>query len=185
MLDVVLTDAEEGQCRVWGLAINANKERHGMTRTRNNARYQDLDGDQNRINPLRSELAVAKTLGIPYGVAIHKGGDGGVDLRLPVPCRYGQTIQVKWRGERRRDLATETSGNLSKDLRADIYVLTWPGPEGCAVTLVGFATMEDWKKRIFSRPAVWMRGEKWELKWDSELRPMEMLIDAVAKVRAA
>ena len=182
MLDVLLTEAEERQCRKWGLAINANKERHGMTRTKGNERYADLDGDSSRVSAIRSELAVAKALGIPYTVKIHKGGDGGIDLRLTEPCYYGETVQVKWRGERERDLATDTL-NIRKDLRADIYVLTWPG-EGGAITLVGFAVWEDWVRRFRSRNPVYMRGEKWELRWHDELRPVEGLIEAAGRMAA-
>jgi len=184
MLDILLSEAEEEQCKAWGLAINANKKRLGLKKT-HGSRYDDIDIDVSRVNAVRSERAVAKALGVLYSVEILPGGDGGVDLTLPVPCRFGRTVQVKWRRERERDLATETSGNLSKDLRADIYVLTWPATVDRLITLVGFATMDDWKKRVFSRPAVWMRGEKWELKWDTELRPITTLIDAVRKVQAA
>lgn len=183
MLDILLSEAEEAQCRKWGLAINANKHRLGKGRG-GGKRYEGIDEDASRINAIRSEYAVAKALGVLYSVDILPGGDGGVDITLPVPCRFGKTVQVKWRSERGRDLATDTSGNLSKDLRADMYVLTWPGIEAGYITLVGFATMDDWKKRVFSRPAIYMRGEKWELK-PSELRPITTLIDAVRKVQAA
>jgi hypothetical protein len=185
VLDILLSESEEAQCREWGLAINANKERLGKGRRGSGNRYEGIDADVSRINAIRSEYAVAKALGVLYDCEILPGGDGGVDVTLPVPCRFGKTVQVKWRSERERDLATETSGNLARDLRADIYILTWPGAVDRYITLVGFATMDDWRKRVFSRPAVWMRGEKWELRWKTELRPMQTLVEAVRKVQAA
>jgi hypothetical protein len=182
MLDVLLTDAEEAYCLQAGLAVNGNKERLGVGRGGGGSRYADLDADANRVNSFRAECALAKVLGIPYSIEILSGGDGGVDLRLPVPCSHGQTLQMKWRGERNRDIATDGL-NFHRDLKCDIYVLAWPSVTLLDVTLVGFCTKRDWLKRILARPPVRMRGDKWEMKYQ-DLRPIAGLIRAVERVAA-
>ena len=186
MLDVLLTPEEEAYCRERGLAVNANKARLGMGKGGSAARYGDLDADANRVNSFRAECATAKALGLPYSVSILKGGDGGVDLRLKAPTVYGDTVQVKWRAERDRDIATDGL-DVSKDLRADIYVLAWPGPMERYITLVGWATYDDWYFRIWDRetrrPPVRMRGYKYEILWQ-ELRPMAELIEEARRQAA-
>lgn len=176
MIEVLLSRAEERQCIDWAMAINDNKERLGKGRS-GNRRFNGADPDQSRIDAIRSECALAKVLGLPYSVEVYDGGDGGVDLWLPELTPLGRSIQVKWRSEPERDIATDTL-NFHKDLKADIYVLTWPGA-GRKITLVGYCTKKDFIKRILERPPDRLLGFKWAMKWDSELRPIEELIDVV------
>ena len=181
MVDVYLTPDEEAHAADIAREINANKARlHKKPRVWN----PKVDADTMRLQAMRSELALSKVLGLPWHPAILPGGDGKIDIRLPVPTRYGQTIQVKMRTERERDLATDTL-NFWDELRADIYVLVWPTADGGGLTLVGWCQAADFWERIFSRPPVRMAGYKYEMKWDEELYDMDLLIEEVKRVNDA
>lgn len=188
MIQVTLTPTQEQMARQAAEAVNANKARLGKAATV--FQKEGNDSLSIRIASFRAELAVATALGIEHpGWAVLAGGDGKIDLTLPSRTRPGQTIQVKWRGEPERDLATEGL-RFWDELVADIYVLTWPGlppvdgePPGQmgAITVVGWCTLDDFLHRIIARAPVRMRGEKWEVRWQ-DLHPIETLI---AEVRHA
>lgn len=194
MIQVTLTPTQEQMARQAAEAVNANKARLGKAATV--FLKEGNDSLSIRIASFRAELAVATALGIDHpGWAVLAGGDGKIDLTLPYPARPGQTIQVKWRGEPERDLATEGL-RFWDELVADIYVLTWPGlpradgaqsaeltrpGDAGAITVVGWCTLDDFLHRIIARAPVRMRGEKWEVRWQ-DLHPIETLI---AEVRDA
>src|SRR5690348_13705261 len=188
MIEILLTHDEETQCEKWGIAINDHKEAIGKSRA-GSKRYEGLDPDLARVSAIRSELAVAKILGLPYDVKIFDGGDGGVDLWLDAPIELGRSIQVKWRSEAERDIATDGL-NFHHDLKSDIYVLTWPG-KGRRICIVGYCTKADYIKRILEKAPDRLRGLKYAIKWQ-DLRPIEELVqkvhyaaDAAAKHQAA
>lgn len=156
---------------------------------RNKARlpseHWGVDSLESRFLALCAERAVAKLLGCAHEVQVLAGGDGHVDLVLPRPTRFGFTIEVKFRRERMRDLAT--SGlRFWEELRSDIYVLVWPSqdqgwsPEQ-GFTVVGFATRQQFLRRVIARPPIRMRGEKWDIPWQ-ELMPIAVLVEEVTRV---
>ena len=156
-------------------AIEKNKARIPST-------HWGVDSLESRFLSLCAERAVAKLLGCTHEVQVLSGGDGHVDLVLPRPTRYGFTVEVKFRRERLRDLAT--SGlRFWEELKADIYVLVWPSadqgwsPEQ-GFTVVGFATRQQFLSRIVARPPIRMRGEKWDIPWH-ELTPISVLVQEV------
>jgi hypothetical protein len=171
MIEVLLSRAEERYCQEMAKAINDNKKALGKTSS-----FRGTDPDKSRFDALRSECAVAKVLGLPYTVEIYAGGDGGVDLWLNELTSLGRSVQVKWRGEPEKDLATDGL-NFHHDLKADIYVLTWPGV-GRKIVLAGYCTKADFIKRILARPPDRMLGLKYAYKWQ-DLKPIEDLINIV------
>jgi hypothetical protein len=179
VIEIALTASEEKQCVQWAMAINAHKAALGK---RGSRRYEGGDPDANRIAAIRSEYAVAKALKLPYSVEIYDGGDGGVDLWFPASTAVGRSIQIKWRGEPGRDLATD-SLNFHKDLRADIYVLCWPGRDN-QIALVGWCTRKDFLRRILARPPDRLLGLKWAMR-PADLRPIELLIELLAEPEKA
>ena len=166
MLDVELTEAEVKAAYDAAVAINDHKAY--LKKPGNSHLYVDDPLDA-RVKSFCAETAVAKVLGIPAPAwPILDGGDRKIDLTLP----DGQTVQVKYRGERGRDIATEGL-DFWDELRADYYVLVWPGREpGRIFTVVGWATREDFFRRVTDRPPVRMRGRKWEIRWQ-DLRDIE------------
>lgn len=180
VIDVTLTPEEDSKAAAAALAVNENKERLGKPTRQWGAKAPDAFDI--RYQSFRAELAVAKVLGLAHtGWEILAGGDGKIDLTVPFPTRLGTTIQVKYRGERNRDLATEGI-YFWRELKCAIYVVAWPGPTG-SVTLAGWCTRGDFLDRIVSRPPVRMLGEKWEMRWQ-DLRPMSQLVEEVAHARA-
>jgi hypothetical protein len=144
-----------------------------------------VDSLESRFLSLCAERAVAKLLGCLHEVKVLSGGDGHVDLVLPKPTRFGFTVEVKFRRERGRDLATARL-RFWEELRSDIYVLVWPSsdqdwnPEQ-GFTVVGFATRQQFLERIIARPPVRFRGEKWDIPWQ-ELTPIAVLAEEVTRV---
>jgi len=132
-----------------------------------------------RIYALGAERAVAKALGCTHDPVVLPGGDGHVDLQIPVVTPFGKTIEVRFRRKRGGDLATQGL-RFWEELVADVYVLVWPS-EGqnwtplCGYCVVGWATRDDFLRRIVSRPPIRMRGEKWEIPF-SELRDFRVLV---------
>jgi len=153
-------------------AIECSKRRFGNTNW-------GVSSLASRLYSLCAERCVASLLGCKHEVTVLPGGDGGIDLVLPRETAYGRTIDVKFRRVRNTDLATRGL-RFWEELVADLYVLVWPaGEEGWTpldgFDVVGWATREDFLKRIVSRPPVRMRGEKWEIRY-SELRDWGQLV---------
>lgn len=177
MIEIELTPEEESQCLAWAVAIQQRKLELG----RKSRRYAGtLDDVEVHRLAFRAELALAKALGIPLSVEVLDGNDGGIDLVLPVPIPEGVTVDVKWRSERERDLATDGL-NFHYELRADLYVLAWPGDED-RVCLVGYCTRGEFLYRVLSRPPVRLRGWRYEMRWQ-ELHPIEELLAKVERAR--
>jgi hypothetical protein len=168
MFDVFLTEDEESQCLAWAIAINEHKAALNKP-----GRFRGVNELEARVIGIRAELAVAKALEIPFNVEIFDGGDGGIDLTLPAPLSFGSTVQVKHRNRRETDLATNGL-NFHRELKADLYVLTWRSEDG-AITLVGWCTKEDFIKRIIEKPPARLLGLKYEIRW-KDLRPINELL---------
>lgn len=181
MIDVLLSEEDEAKAAAAAAAVNANKDRIGKPNT---AWKPGQDPLKMRRDSFRAELAVARFLGLDLEWEILDGGDDKIDIHLPHPVWMlddggsgveAKTVQVKHRGERRRDLATDGLG-FFRELKADIYVLAWPAEEGDAITLVGWCTRRDFFNRITSRAPIRMLGDKYEMKWETELRDMRDLL---------
>lgn len=179
MIEVFLTAQEEAHAAEIARQINANKDRLGKP---HREWKKGIDPYQIRRDSCRAELAFSKVVGLDWDPPILPGGDGKIDITLPWPTRYGATVQIKWRSEPERDLATEGL-DFWDELRADIYVLAWPGQAG-SIVLAGWATRIDFWDRIFSRPPVRMLGRKYELRWQDELYPIETLIEEIERAKA-
>jgi len=137
---------------------------------------------ESRFLSLCAERCVARLLGCAHEVEVLPAGDGGIDLVLPRETVYGRTVEVKFRRNRKSDIATATI-RFWEELVADIYVLVWPAAEqgwlpDQGFTVVGFATRRQFHERILARPPVRMKGEKWEIPWQ-DLVPIEVLIAEV------
>lgn len=164
MIDVQLSVDERHRAAAAALAVNDNKARLGNP---GSSDKYGVDPFDSRYQSFCAEIAVSKVLGIPEPAwPLYAGGDGKVDLRTA----DGASVQVKYRGERQRDLATEGLDFWS-ELKADIYVLVWPGLEGAgSYTVVGWCTRKDFFSRVTERPPVRMKGLKYELRWQ-DLHP--------------
>lgn len=147
--------------------------------------------------------AVAKLLGVPYSAtgshepvptgnacSAEQGSEAGAGsapgqhyedyTKCTLTLPDGRAVQVKYRGKRGWDLATDYTDKLHKELRADIYVLVWPGEAEGVYTLVGYCTQDDWKERIVSpRPPIFLRGYRYEIRWP-DLRPISELMSGMA-----
>lgn len=93
------------------------KERHGIG-TRKRGDSADLTMHEQGLS---AELAVARVLGLPFGV-IHTLSGDRYDLELP----SGLTVEVKSRGQRGYDFGVIGR----RDFAATLGVLVWPVVEG-------------------------------------------------------
>lgn len=85
-------------------------------------RFGDLPDITTHLLGAKAELAVARLLGLrPNETLIIGGNKAGVDLLTPL----GATIDVRLRLERGRALASKDA--RGSDMKADIFVLVWPG----------------------------------------------------------
>lgn len=172
---VVLDEADLDQLRMLARAIE-------MSKCHLPSPDWGVDSEESRFLSLCAERCVAQVLGCVHDPQVLPGGDGHIDLWLPRPTEYGQTLEVKFRRERYRDLAT-TGLRFWEELQADLYVLVWPSRDGVwqpgdGFEIVGFATKQDFHQRIISRPPVRWRGEKWEIRWQ-DLRAFGELFSVV------
>jgi len=187
VIEVSLSPEEVAKAANAARAVNENKNRVGKP----HKSWGPTAPDEftSRSESFKAELAVAKALGLDHGWEIFDGGDGRVDIRLPHPVTIPvtflpwspidvQTIQVKYRGEPFRDLATEGL-NFWRELKADIYILVWPGQADDSLLLVGWCTRDQFVNRIFSRPPVRMLGDKYEMRWEDDLNPIDSLVEGV------
>jgi len=132
-----------------------------------------------RLYSLCAERAVARALGCEHDPVVLVGGDGHVDLWLPEETAVGRSIEVRFRRQRNRDLATQGL-RFWEELVADIYVLVWPSAAEDwspldGFDIVGWVTRDDFHRRIVSRPPIRMKGEKWEIPY-SDLRDFRELV---------
>lgn len=153
LLDVYLSPREQRELQALAVAINENK-RHLPARTWHH------DAFQARYLSLCAERAVARITGAEHQVAVYPGGDKGIDLVLPT----GQTVQVKARSQRYRDLATDGI-RFWEELQADVYILCWPTEDQQGITIVGYVTRERFLSWIISHRPQRLRGEKWVIPW--------------------
>jgi len=167
--EVRLSEEERQRAAAAAVAVNENKARLGKPGSYD--KY-GVDPLESRYQSFCAEAAVAKVLGIPEPEwPVLPGGDGKIDLTTPA----GLTVQVKYRGERGRDLATEGL-DFWDELRADVYVLVWPSLWGAgSYTVVGWCSREEFFNRILTREPVRMKGRKFEMRWQ-DMRPMPELV---------
>lgn len=85
-------------------------------------KFGDLPDIATHLMGAKAELAVARLLGLRVNERLIIGGNkGGVDLVTPL----GATLDVRFRSERGRSLVSKDA--RGSDMRADIFVLVWPG----------------------------------------------------------
>jgi hypothetical protein len=182
MLTVYLSESEEQHVAKAAAAVNDNKERVGKPNVAWSRGGVEQSPLQTRTDAFRAEFAVNKALGLdPLNWEIFEGGDGNSDITLPFYCILGSRIQVKHRNERNRDLATSSLDHHKELKGADIFVLTWPSADQTGIDLVGWCFRNDFLSRIMDmrRPPVRFLGLRYEMKWDSDLRDIEELIEEV------
>ena len=138
VLVVQLTPEEMDLIKKTASECEGYKEAHNIRSKKFDPKHSEVALHEFRI---KSEIAVARLLGVPANLSISKCGDNKIDFKSP---RTGKTVSVRYRTKFGWDFALNDDKRSS--FNTDFGIVVYPGEKDDEVIIGGVITKENFLK---------------------------------------